>query len=112
MKTVWNDLSCLEISKMPKTWDTGSCNEKSCFLYNHECFLPPDDECMKCQKPVCSDHAHELLGGQEKAVLCTSCIKKDRKQLGKRQAREIGQSNGNYSGHYDSYDEPYCWGGD
>ncbi len=96
---------------MPKTWDTGSCNEKSGFLFNHECFQPPDDVCMKCQKPVCSDHSHELLGRQESGVLCTSCVKKDRKQLGKRQAREMGQHDGNYSGHYDSYDEPYFWGG-
>ena len=96
---------------MPKSWDTGICNEKSGFLFNHECFQPPDNECMKCQKPVCSDHSHELLDDERNGVLCTSCVKKDRKQMGKRQARELRSTSGNYHGSYDSYDEPYFWGG-
>lgn len=96
---------------MPKSWDRGICNEKSGFLFSHECFQPPDDVCMKCQKPICSDHAHELLGAKQGGVLCTSCVKKDRKQLGKRQAREVGRSSGNYHENYDTYDEPYFWSG-
>jgi len=96
---------------MPKSWDTGICNEKSGFLFSHECFQPPDYQCMNCQKPVCSDHGHELLDDERNGVLCTSCVKKDRKQLGKRQARELRHGSGRYDDTYDSYDEPYFWGG-
>jgi|TARA_B110000495_G_C23028137_1_gene611476 hypothetical protein len=94
---------------MPKSWDSESCNEKSGFLFNHECFQPPEDVCMKCRKPVCSDHGHEFLGDEKQGMLCTSCVKKDRKQLSKRQARDVGRSNGR--DYYDSYNEPYFWGG-
>ncbi|MAD80759.1 MAG: hypothetical protein CMJ50_07950 [Planctomycetaceae bacterium] len=80
----------------------GICNEKSGFLFSHECFRSPIGNCSSCQKPVCEDHSHAFDGN----VLCTSCAKKDRKRRGRDETgRQYGPSR-----HYDDHD-PYFYGG-
>ncbi len=87
---------------MAKDWDMGICNEKSGFLFSHECYRPPVGSCNKCQKPVCEDHSH----GVEETVLCTACAKKDR---GRSARQESGQTYGR-SRYYHDHD-PYFYGG-
>ena len=63
---------------MAKDWTPGMCNEKSGFLFSHECFHPPDGQCGKCQKPVCEEHSHSDGG----IVICTTCVRKSRQRDG------------------------------
>lgn len=53
------------------TWQDGTCNEKSGFLFKHECFQLPTAACQTCGKPICEDHSHELPAG----TFCTSCAR-------------------------------------
>lgn len=93
---------------MAKSWDSGICNEKSGFLFSHECYLPPAGSCSRCQKPVCQDHSHELVDRAED-ILCTSCAKKDRKR---HRGGGKGRSTSRLDRHDDyDYDEPYFYGG-
>lgn len=90
---------------MAKSWDPRSCNEKSGFLFSHECYLAPAGSCTQCQKPVCRDHSHELVD-RAGEVLCTSCAKKDRKRH-----RRGGTGKGTSRLDQHDYDEPYFYGG-
>ena len=87
---------------MAKDWEMGICNEKSGFLFSHECYRSPEASCDSCQKPVCEDHSHEIEG----IVLCTACAKKDRQRRGR---DESGQRYGHSRYHNDH--DPYFYGG-
>lgn len=91
---------------MAKEWEPGSCNEKSGFLFNHECFQPPADNCSVCQKPICADHTH--LSDTDGRV-CTSCAKKKRQPPGR--GKSVGKSSRASDRYDDRYDEPYFYGG-
>ncbi|MCP4175389.1 MAG: hypothetical protein GY758_31965 [Fuerstiella sp.] len=86
---------------MAKDWDPGNCNEKSGFLFSHECFQPPVDSCNMCSKPVCQEHSHS----DGAAVVCTSCAKKDQQRVHERGGSRRGRSR-----YYDDHD-PYFYGG-
>ena len=97
---------------MARSWEPGICNERSGFLFSHECYLPPTAACSRCQKPVCADHSHELVD-REGEVLCTSCVKRERKQqyrgapTKKSRRRDREDDYG-----YDDYDDgAYFYGG-
>ena len=60
------------------TWQDGTCNEKSGFLFKHECFQVSTAACQTCGKPICEDHAHELPDG----TFCTSCARGQIKKPG------------------------------
>ena len=59
---------------MPKEWQPGTCNEKSGFLFSHDCPRAASSTCAKCEKPVCQKHAHRPKDGA--TMLCTVCMKK------------------------------------
>ena len=80
---------------MAKDWTPGMCNEKSGFLFSHECFHPPDGQCGKCQKPVCEEHSHSDGG----IVICTTCVRKSRQ-------RDGTQTHDDHHSHYESHWEP------
>lgn len=85
---------------MANEWDAGMCNEKSGFLFSHECFNVPTSNCDRCQKPICYEHAHE----DGKVMICTTCAKK-------RQSRDRGRSGGRGGrSHFDHHD-PYFYSG-
>jgi hypothetical protein len=84
---------------MAKDWPPGMCNEKSGFLFSHECFHPPAGQCSKCQKPVCEEHSHSDGG----IVICTTCVRKSRQQ------DETTGRRGRQSHHDDHH--PYFYGG-
>ncbi len=95
---------------MAKSWEPGICNERSGFLFSHECNLPPYGTCSRCQKPICADHSHELVN-RPGVMLCTSCVKKEQKQ---HQRGGTGKSRHRRDRHDDYYDygeEPYFYGG-
>lgn len=91
---------------MTKKWESGACNEKSGFLFNHECFRPPSAVCSLCQKPICDDHTH--LSDQAGQV-CTSCAKK--RQKPGRRGQSSSQRGRSSHDHHDRYNEPYFYGG-
>ena len=85
---------------MGKEWDMATCNEKSGFLFDHDCFRPPVGACVGCRKPVCDDHAHDLEG----SVVCTSCAKE---QQFRRRTHDSHHHDDYH--HYDN--DPYFYGG-
>ena len=94
-------------------WQDGTCNEKSGFLFKHECFQFPSAMCQQCEKPICGDHAHELPEG----TFCTSCARgkitsRDSAGQPRNQRDQSGSSsslaNSNYRDPY--YHDPYLYG--
>lgn len=81
-----------------KDWVHGTCNEKTGFLFKHDCPHPPAGNCSLCGKPICSEHTHHL----DNEACCTLCAKQDDKQRrGKSRSR---------TGHYeDDFGEPYFY---
>jgi hypothetical protein len=79
----------------------GLCQETSGFLFSHRCDRTACDRCSRCQKPLCSDHAHETAEG----VLCTTCLKQQAKAA--RQQDPTGTRT-IYHDHY--YHDPYFYG--
>ncbi|MCA9175821.1 MAG: hypothetical protein KDB14_15150 [Planctomycetales bacterium] len=79
-------------------WDPKSCNERSGFLFQHECGNLPDAACAQCGKPVCEQHTHYV----DNEPYCTSCAKLDLKQ----RRGESRQRWSNDSG----YEDPYFYG--
>lgn len=57
---------------MSDTWTMGMCNEKSGFLFRHECQQYPQNVCALCNKPICEEHTR-LVEGQN---LCPDCERK------------------------------------
>lgn len=84
---------------MAKEWDASICNEKSGFLFSHDCYMVPHETCHSCQKPICLEHSHQENG----ATTCTSCTKK-------RRSRSGGTGGGQRSGRHKDYD-PYFYSG-
>lgn len=80
-------------------WVAGMCNEKSGFLFSHECYHAPAETCAGCQKPICAEHAHT----DGESHLCTSCVKK-RKSRG-------NTSKGRRHSTDDDYNDPYFYSG-
>ena len=95
---------------MSKDWKEGSCNEKSGFLFNHECFQEPVAKCDLCQKPVCAEHFH-MFGSSDR--MCTSCARKrDRGPRGKKGNSATSRTQKTRGDHRDEpFDEPYFYGG-
>ena len=87
---------------MAKKWEQGICNEKSGFLFNHECLRGSTANCNACQKPICYEHAHDANG----LTYCTSCVKKMRGRDEQRSGTRHGRSHYN-----DYYHAPYFYGG-
>ena len=94
---------------MAKDWDSGNCNEKSGFLFSHECFQSPVNKCNMCGKPVCQEHSHS----DGAAVVCTSCAKKDHKRAQERGGRRRSRYHDDHDPyHYDHgyHDDGYYSG--
>lgn len=90
------------------TWQDGTCNEKSGFLFKHECFQLPTSTCQACGKPICEDHSHELPDG----TFCTSCargqIKRPVAPAG--QSAKSGDSTRNVDrDEYHYHNDPYLY---
>ena len=82
---------------MPE-WNLRICNEKSGFLFSHACDRLPVQNCNRCQKPICQEHAHT----HESGMVCTTCARK----LDDRYERR-----GNRHRYYDGYyGDPYFYG--
>ena len=84
----------------PQDWDPRICNERSGFLFQHECDQLPEAHCSQCSRPVCESHTHYV----DNEPFCTTCAKQDaksqRKEAGRRQRTR----------HHDHYDDPYFYG--
>lgn len=91
------------------TWQDGTCNEKSGFLFKHECFQLPTSNCQTCGKPICEDHSHELPDG----TFCTSCARGQiKKPVGpSRLPAQDGTANrtAEYSDHHYYRNDPYLY---
>lgn len=89
------------------TWQDGTCNEKSGFLFKHECFQLPTSTCQTCGKPICEDHAHELPDG----TFCTSCARGQIKKPVGSSPRPVAGSTSNRSIEHDCYyhNDPYLY---
>lgn len=84
---------------MANEWDASICNEKSGFLFSHDCYMVPHETCQRCQKPICLEHSHQEGG----TTICTTCAKK-------RRSRSEGTGRSAGRRRHDSYD-PYFYGG-
>ena len=87
----------------PQDWDPRTCNDRSGFLFQHDCDRLPVSTCCQCQKPVCESHTHYV----DNEAHCISCAKRDQKEqrraaTGQRRRRQ----------DYDHYDDPYFYGDD
>lgn len=49
----------------------GPCQESAGFLFSHDCPRRAHQQCLRCQKPICTEHAHPLQDG----VHCTTCAR-------------------------------------
>lgn len=87
---------------MAEQWEQGICNDRSGFLFNHPCDQLALNACVRCAKPVCSDHSHHT----EEGVVCTSCAKREVKQQRRRGAERTSRDRSYYD-----YDDPYFYGG-
>ena len=93
---------------MAKDWDMGICNEKSGFLFNHDCYRAPVGNCSSCEKPVCDEHSYYV----DDVVLCTRCVKKSPNQPQQGQGQQLqSRRNRGRDSHYYYYDDPYFYGG-
>jgi hypothetical protein len=89
----------MENAIMANDWVAGMCNEKSGFLFSHECYHAPSETCTGCQKPIYQEHSH----ADGSSYLCTSCVKKQ-----KSRGNRTGRSQ--HSRH-DDYNDPYFYSG-
>ena len=93
---------------MPE-WNLGICNEKSGFLFSHACDRLPVQNCSRCQKPICQEHAHVQDAG---AMICTSCARRldaRNEQRGYQGRRGHRYYDGYYGDPY-FYGRPYGYG--
>jgi hypothetical protein len=88
------------------TWEDGTCNEKSGFLFTHECFQSPIAQCQQCGKPICEDHSHELPDG----TFCTSCARGHIQQRPKQPSQIDKYSRSDTTYHDPYYNDPYLYG--
>ena len=91
-----------------QTWQDGTCNEKSGFLFKHECYQMPTGTCQTCGKPVCADHAHELPDG----TFCTTCARAHIKGPQGPSMRPVAdnRSTTGVHDHYYYHNDPYLYG--
>lgn len=89
------------------------CEERSGFLFAHDCEEPVAERCSTCNKSVCQSHAHPAAGGLQ----CTSCAKAAGSKASVAQPPR-GQAQGNRAGrrrdrHDDDFwhSSPYLYGG-
>jgi len=76
---------------------SGVCQEKSGFLFKHDCPYPADQTCQRCHKPICSRHTRY----QEELVVCIRCSRRPAAGAGPQPADRTGR-------HY--YDDSYDYG--
>ena len=83
-----------------REWMPGVCNESAGFLFHHDCFRSPCNECSRCGKPICDEHSREM----SQATVCIQCAKRrvDRTQRDSPHGRRY---------HNNYYDDPYFYGG-
>ena len=74
-----------------------NCQERSGFLFAHDCDRPSENRCQECRRNICSQHTRG-------ASLCVSCY---RKQVGAKGDRPgtAARRNDPYWLAYDSYDD-------
>ncbi len=68
------------------------CQERSGFLFAHECTDTASDQCARCKKSVCQVHAHSTSA----ELMCTTCAKGDVKKE-RREERLAESSHGDSS---------------
>ena len=83
----------------PQDWDPRTCNERSGFLFQHDCSSLPDVTCSQCQKPICTRHTHYV----DNEPFCTGCAKQDLRQ--QRQETQHRRRR-----HDADYEDPYFYG--
>ena len=82
------------------------CEERSGFLFSHQCHEPVSERCTKCSKDICQAHAHPEAGG----LICSSCAKGTSRRE-QRANRRSGRGHDRH--HRDRYynDSPFLYGG-
>jgi hypothetical protein len=85
-------------------WERGKCNDRSGFLFNHECVHTPVAECAVCGRPICEQHQREGDAGPT----CVDCAKKELRSVGREQ-RARGRRFGSHHRYRD--DDPYFYSG-
>lgn len=61
-----------EGSVMSESWDESRCNDRSGFLFSHDCLQMPANHCSVCQRPICEDHTRY---DAEQLPQCVTCAK-------------------------------------
>ena len=88
---------------MNESWDPNRCNDRSGFLFSHDCSYPNVDACSLCARPICDEHTRVNAEGQS---VCVSCAKQAASQSG--HGREPAPRRRTRSGSSDH--DPYFYG--
>ena len=91
-------------------WDSLRCNDRSGFLFSHDCDYPPVNLCMTCGRPICDEHTRYDSASQ---TICVTCAKQSSNQdpnnapsnddpyfYGQRHYRGYGHYGPGYWGHH------------
>ncbi len=90
---------------MSETWDESRCNDRSGFLFSHDCLQMPSGRCAQCERPICEDHSQP---SDESGVWCKTCAK----QLLQSSGSSSSTTNRRYQERQGwSQDDPYFYGG-
>lgn len=89
------------------------CQDRTGFLFAHDCDRQADDACAECERAVCSEHGHWI----EEKTLCTPCAKRhdkrgpDRGHARGRKGRTGRRGREDEHDHDDPwYSSPYFYG--
>ncbi len=80
-------------------WQEGICNERSGFLFDHDCDRVPAVSCGQCGRPVCEEHLRMTDDG-DRCITCQRQVPESRKAR-KHSVDEDGDESNYY--YYDPY---------
>ena len=81
------------------------CEERSGFLFAHDCHEPVVESCATCNKAICQVHSHPQSGG----LVCSTCAKGAARQKPSSQAAKSSRRDRTTRDrHY--HDSPFLYG--
>ena len=81
-----------------------ACQERSGFLFSHECDQPSKDFCSQCKKALCELHGRVADG----VTYCPPCAKSQGvSETVTRKGKAVKRRRDD--GYYDLYDDPYWY---
>jgi len=81
------------------------CNERSGFLFSHNCDRFDTSRCIHCEKPICEEHTTPTVEG----AVCTSCAKNDVGHV--EEETDNSYPGGRRQRHSHDHYDPYFYGG-